>query len=388
MAAMSLSVEEIAAGAGVLALGAVGWLSVARAGVARRRAEFREHRRARRAQAAAVEASMDEDAFAPEVVAQVVDEIVTFASAVWRVPETRADRRADASVILSWAQSVTASLGPQLRVLGSPSVDFLRVVNRPGEAEDRIVLRVRLRVRRGGQLRFGEPRKVTIDERWTLGRTAGSWVLLSIDADPLGRQALERPLVAVAWEDQDRLREQSLAELGSADASAAPVDFQGVVSPDRPVSEQLRELSQLDGRFDRDLLDLTITHLVEAWEEAGTGSAEPLLAVASTGTCRLLLHPPARDPRRRLILQDAAVERWVATKLSLASYPPRLGLEVTVSAVRYIVASDTGAHVSGSVEIRHRMQLDWTLTLADGSATPWQLTDTSNPAEGLPGIYR
>jgi hypothetical protein len=387
MLSVSLStVEEIAAVAGVVAVGGIAWLSFVRDRFVRRRAELREHRRARRAEAAAVEASLEDEAFAPELVRSIVGEVLAFAEDVWREVEPRTARRVDAGVIRFWARSLVAWLGTDLRLVGEPSVDFLRVINRPGEAEDRVVLRVRLRVHRAGRVAIGEPRTVVVDERWTLGRADGEWMLLSIDSDPLAPRVLAGGLIPAEWADRERLREQSLAELGSADAVGEDTDLSGLVSPDAPPAQQLLDLSQIDGRFDRELLYASISHLVEAWEEACTGSQGPLAAVASPDAVGVLLHPPGGDRGNRLVLRDAEVEGWEPTSVLLSSRPARVEIRVTVSAVRYMIASLSGAHVGGSVEIRHEMPLEWTLALSTSSTRPWRLMHTSNPAKEIPGI--
>lgn len=387
MALVSLStVEQIAAGAGVVALGGIAWLSVAREGFVRRRAELRERRRARKAQAAAVEASLEDEAFAPERVRGTVREMLAFAEDVWSEREPRTSTRVDAQVIRLWARSMTGWLGVGVRLVDEPAVDFLRVVNRPGEDEDRLVLRVRLRLRRARHGQLGEARTVTVDERWTLGRAHGDWTVLSIDPDPLAPGVLAAGLIPAEWEDQQRLREQSLAELGTTDAAIDATDLSGLVSPSAAPPQQLLELSQVDGRFDPELIDATIRHIVEAWEEAGTGSQRPLASLASPEAFQMLLHPPLGDPRNRLVLRDAVVARYEPTRLVLASQPPELEIAITVSAVRYILASVSRTHVGGSVEIRHEMQLEWTLAVSTSKTTPWQLTRTTNPAEEIPGI--
>jgi hypothetical protein len=143
---MSLPViEEIVAGAGFAIVGCALWFPLLRKGSARWRADRREHARAHQAFTAAIEASLDDTEFSPDLVLEAVDEIVRRASALWSGHRSMGPGRNDDQVIRGWASATVASWGPDLRVVSRPKVDFLRVVNRDGVDEDRIVLRVRLR---------------------------------------------------------------------------------------------------------------------------------------------------------------------------------------------------------------------------------------------------
>jgi hypothetical protein len=379
-------VEQIAAGVGFVSVGGLAWLSLARDGVVRRRAERRTDRRARQAQAVATEASLEEEAFAPEVVQRTVDEVLLAAAEIWAERESHESIRSDARVIELWARSVAEWLGPGPRLVKPASVDFLRVINRRGESEDRIVLRVRLRLRRAHHGRLYDARTVTADQRWTLARTQGTWILLSIDPDPVATGILDGGLIPAEWADGDRLREQSLAEVGDADAAGPGIDLSELVSSELPPSRQLAELANVDGRFARELLKARIGHIVEVWEQACLGSAEPLAAVASSEAVSMLLHPPAGDDRNQLVLRDALVDRWEPTRLILSTGPPQIELAVTLSAVRYVVASLTGKQLAGATDARHQMRLNWTLTLPVSKPGAWQLTFTTNPAVQVPGV--
>jgi hypothetical protein len=253
-----------------------------------------------------------------------------------------------------------------------PSVELLRVVNRPGETEDRAVVRVRCRPH--GSISG-------LDERWTLGRQSGQWVLLSAEGDPLAKPVLDEPLIASESEDFDRLREQTMSELAHADMVPLGTPLGDLTSGTAPIERQLLDLSNIDSRFDLELVAGAIAQLVETWEGATTGASEPLYRLASARAAEQLLHPVAGT---NLFLQDAEIQSWKPTALDLAAEPPRLTISLVVSAVRYLTDSRTLAHRGGAPGVRHTIPVAWTLVATTSTRVPWHLETTSNPASEIP----
>jgi hypothetical protein len=372
--------EEVVATSGVVLVLAAVWLSVVRSGVIRWKLERREHARASAAHAAAVEASLGKAVFSPDLLMGTVDELVGRASQRWGGQPMTGAARSDDQVLRDWADATMSSSGRRLQVLSGPTIDFLQVVNRDGQDEDLVVLRVRLRLHREGRLGIAEPRTVTSDTRWTLGRSHGDWQVLSITSDPLAMDLLTARLVADPSVDEQRLREQALAEL-SEDSGSVVTDLAGLVSADAEPDRQLLELAMIDQRFDRQLIDATVGHVVQAWEVASAGGGNgPLETVASTDVINHLLAP---FPRRLLVLRDAKVEHWSLGRLVLSTSPPKIEIGVTVSAIRYLVTNPKRRHVTGSTEYRHEITLGWTLALGTAHALRWHLIHTTNPAASI-----
>jgi len=218
------------------------------------------------------------------------------------------------------------------------------------------------------------------DTRWTLGRSHGDWQVLSITSDPLAMDLLTAGLVADPSVDAQRLREQALAELSEHSGSVL-TDLAGLVSADAEPDRQLLELAMIDQRFDRQLIDATVDHVVQAWEVASAGGGSgPLETVASTEVIKQLLAPV---PRRLLVLRDAKIEHWSLGQLVLSTSPPKIEIGLTVSAIRYLVTNPERRHVSGSTEYRHELTLGWTLALETAQALRWRLIHTTNPAASI-----
>ncbi len=221
-----------------------------------------------------------------------------------------------------------------------------------------------------------------MDERWTLGRQAGRWVLLEMGGDPLAGPLLTAPLVPDPSSDTERLREESLAELATEQTVGDDVALIDLVGRDEPPALALSDLSLLDGRFDPALIASELVHLLEVWQEAVTGSEAPLKERASTHAIAVMLRPGRGT---RLIVRDAALKSWVPKRLDLGHQPPVIELALNVEAVRYVVASD-GTHRAGNETDPRQMDLVWTLERTDSAQIPWQLTRSNNPAEQIPGL--
>lgn len=190
----------------VVVVGGIGvsWVAVAVRQARHERAELRAHERAHRARGAALEAAEEDPIFSPEQIKQSVVDALTFSQALRQAADTGdLEGRPDAHLIAAWSRSRGSWLGGALEVVGEPSVDLLQVVNRERESEDRVVARVRVKVRCRNPTRsvdgivgdVGARHHAHLDERWTLGRQGNRWMLFSVDGDPLAGPVLTAPLV-------------------------------------------------------------------------------------------------------------------------------------------------------------------------------------------------
>ena len=369
----------------VAIFGSVGaaWIGVARKRALRERAMLKEHARATRAHYAAVEAGEEDPSFLPDVIQQFVIEVLRLANGFWREQRFRdVDGRPDAKLVRAWAQARQSWLGNGLEAKRKPSIDLLRVVNRGNEAEDRVDLRVRVRIHcKHPAVGLVATRWVGLDERWTLGRCDGRWALLSMGGDPLAGPVLSAPLIPNASFDTDRLREESLAELASAQKVGDDVDLSDLVDPKEPPALALLDLSILDGRFLPALIGAELARMLEAWEEAVNGSEQPLQELAGAEARAALLRP---SPHTRLVIHDTVLKSWEPTNLDLSRRPPAIEVKLDVEAIRFVV-TDHGDYRAGNETDTHRVALRWVLELSDSARTPWHLAVSNDPSEAIPG---
>jgi hypothetical protein len=378
-----LAAGEVAVG--VVVFGGLGayWLAGIRGAAQHERAVLKEHAHATRAHYAAVEAAEDDPSFSPEAIEKSVAEIVSLAGELWRsgAPGALAGRP-DAGLIRTWARSWQSRLGDDLEAVGQPSVDLLSVVNRDDETEDRVVVRVRqhLHCKHSGVGSLKVHHAHT-DERWTFGRSGGRWALLSVGGDPLAGPLLTAPLIATPSSDTERLQEESLAELATAQEVGDGVALSDLVGAEEPPAFALLDISVVDSRFEGPLIAAEIAHILEVWEGAVTGSEAPLEELASVQARTALLRP---SPGARLVVRDVVLKSWEATRLDLSRDPPGIEVALDVEAVRYAVRAD-GSPVAGNTTEPRRMALRWVLELTDSKTIPWRLATSNNPAEAIPG---
>jgi hypothetical protein len=198
------------------------------------------------------------------------------------------DGHPDAGLVRAWARSWQSRLGTGLEAIGQPSIDLLSVVNRDDEEEDRVVVRVRQRIhcKYLGVGTLGA-HHAHADERWTFGRSGGRWALLSIGGDPLAGPLLTAPLIPTPSSDTERLREESLAELASAQKVGDDVALSGLVSADEPPAFALLDLSVVDSRFGTPLIAAELAHLLSlSQEDPGAHGAIHYIASATTWDTR------------------------------------------------------------------------------------------------------
>ena len=374
---------EVAVGAVLFGGLATYWVVALRGAARHERAAVKAQARAGRAHYAAVEAAEDEPAFSPDSIAQSVTELVTIAEGFWREgADGVLDARPDAGLVRAWARSWESRLGTGLEVAGRPSIDLLGVVNRDDDEQDRVVVRLRLRIHcERPSVGVLGPHHAHLDERWTLGRSDNRWLLLSVAGDPLAAPLLTAPLIPDPSSDTERLREESMAELASAQQGSDDIALNDLVSADTPPAFALLDLSIVDGRFLPALIGAELAHLLAAWEGAAVGSERPLEELASDDARAALLRP---GPGARLIIRDAVLKSWEPTRLDLVARPPSIELTLEVEAVRYVVEDD-GHAVAGNTTDTRRMALTWTLELSDSTRSPWWLATSNNPAEAIPG---
>jgi hypothetical protein len=334
----------------------------------------RARTRVERAEMAAAEASVEDEMFAPESIRAAVIAIVSVAVG----GELGEAEREDEAVVVDWARSHGLRSG--CRLVGVPSVHVMRVANRAGGLEDRVDVRVRCHFAPSAT-----KHAVTCDERWVIGRSRGAWVLREFSSDPLAEPVLAGALIPGGWADEDGLRDESFIELAAGDGVAATAQLGELADRDDDPAAALRDLSVIDGRYAPAVIEAELNRLIEAWEQATTGSPEPLVRLASAEARVSLLEARAFGKPVAIVLRDATLARWSATHPALTSEPPRLELMVHARGVRYLVDPQTRQHVSGNRDWPHDMRLAWILEPQHDGPVAWRLISSSTPARGIPG---
>ncbi|HEY1508603.1 MAG TPA: hypothetical protein VGF93_06355 [Solirubrobacteraceae bacterium] len=381
-----MSVVEIAGWViAVVVLVVVGATFVRSALGVERRAQLRmrARRRSKSAELAAVEASLDDAAFSPETIRASVKTIVTLGAAACDGAEPSELRsRPDAGLIRAWGASVRERYGEFVEIHRDPAVHVLRVVNRERRHEDRVIARVRVTLARDPDRSRNMPgdrtllaaRTVHVEERWTLGRGRHDWLLVSLSGDPLSSAVMAAPQITSPADDDERLREASLRELGATGA-ARGADAGELTDRDAPPARQLQDLSVVDDRFEPALLEATIKHILDAWELSADGSTRTFAELATKNAIRSLHYPGGPGGHR--YVRDVSLSHWEVAGLNPAPERPTVQVAIEIKAA---TSRSDGKRLSGSDRRRRRLHLLWTLKLeADDAGEPrWRLAASEN----------
>jgi predicted lipid-binding transport protein (Tim44 family) len=367
--------------------------SVVTTAFAVRRMRKRRAARERQVELASAEAAADDAAFAADEVRGEAAALLNLTIEAWTARDRDALRRMlGPDLMVEWERRLDdfdrKGWHNVCQIVEGPKVQYLGLVNRADDADDRVTVRVESRQRdvvidRGGATitRTNQPEIVTVGEYWTLGKRDGRWVLLSIEQDAEGAHHLDAEIVASPWGDEGRLRDEAVTELAGADALApdqiaqvADLDFDGTARA------AALDLAMVDGRFAPDVLEAAARRAVAAWAEAVDGEDAALERAATPGAVRELLYAGDASERTRLVVRGPRLKALRITALHADAVPPAMTVEADLSGRRYREDRDTVAVVEGSKEREVRFTERWTMTLDGDEKTPWRIADAAGLA--------
>ena len=274
-----------------------------------------------------------------------------------------------------------------VKVLSGPQVQYVGLVNREDDTDDRVVVRVKaqledyVQMAGGGRMNANDSSSSnrSLEEWWTLGRTGDGWMLLSIEADDEGMHHLKSDIVTTPWDDVKRIQDESLVEGAVADkvaegftvAEIADLDFDG------DARAAALDLSLADARFGPDVLEAAARRAVAGWAEAIDGEDRQLDAVAVPAAVRDMLYPGDPTATTRLVVRGPRIRQVRITSLDAAAEPPTMGIELDVTGTRYVQNRATSAIVSGSDRTETSFTERWTMALNGPDDQPWRIVATA-----------
>ena len=351
-------------------------------------------RRERRVQLAAAEASEDDPAFAPDVVKPAAASLFTQIQTAWDAGNRLELQKLVAPKLLTeWEQRLDdfQRKGWRNRVqpIGTPTVEYVGLTNRGGDAEDRVVVRIEAKLRDyvvdrngrhiKGQGQFSETRRLR--EFWTLRRRGNRWILASIEQGAEGSHVLQDEVIATPWADEQGMRDEALVEGAVADAVPAGTKVSDIADLqfDGSAHAAALDLSLADGRFAPDILEVAARRAVAAWADAVDGSDAGLKAIASPEATRQLLHPGDPSAATRVVVRGPRVKQIRIVTLDAAALPPTMTIEVDVIGRRYIENRRTTEVLAGSQSRETSFTEHWTFALDGPAQQPWRIVATGAP---------
>lgn len=334
---------------------------------------------------AAAEAAQDDPLFDADRVRSRAGELFVAIQRAWSADDVPALRRmVGPQLMVEWE----ARLGDFRRkgwrnvvdVLDGPQVRYVGVTNRAGDDEDRAVVQLTARLRdvvvdrHGRVLPSDEGEVARVSEYWSLGKRAGTWVVVSIEQEREGAHHLTSALVAAPEGDGARIRAEAVMEVAAADGVPTAVVGE-LLSPEFSGSARAAalDLSLVDGRFAPDVLATAVGEVVDAWAQAIDGPDEPLASRTTPQALRALLYP-TDSPRARLVIRGQQVRPTTIVEVT-AGPPPQVRLQLDVEGVQYVEDRDTTEVLAGSKRRRSTTRQLWTLRLSDDARRPWVVAD-------------
>jgi predicted lipid-binding transport protein (Tim44 family) len=382
----------------VLFFGASAFMSV----VATRRYDRKVKDRVKHVRTASAEAAEDDAYFAAEAVEAEAAELFRAVQAAWAARDDAAlEQLAGPDLLIEWRRRLkdfaTKGWHNQVRIRTGPEVQYVGMVNREDDMEDRVVVRLSAEMDDWCVTQHGEnvyhdgatSPPTSLREYWTLARSSiaddAHWTLLSIEQQAEGDHNLDSDIIATPWGDDKRLSAESTLELAATDTPAAGFTTADLVDPDfaEDVRAAALDLSLADARFGPDVIQACVTRAVEAWVEAVDGPDDALAALATPEAIRALLHPgdTAADPTTRLVVRGVVVERIDVQGLEPSPEPARVTVAITARGRRYIEDRDTVALLSGSQDTEREFVEYWVLALTGDELAPWRIVGSAGVRE-------
>lgn len=381
----------------IVAIVVVGVVVVALASLlATRRYRRRRAERERRVVLASAEAAEEDPVFASERVHEQARTLFGEIQDAWdRRDRSRLGELAGPDLMVEWRRRLDdferRGWHNRVAVRGDVAVEYVGLVNRAQEREDRVVVRLEATLAdvvvdaHGRHIKRSDSASETsrVAEYWTLERrtapvlsgVALDWIVASIEQDREGIHELDEPIVATPWTDEERLREESVTELaadakvpaGFTVADAAPLAFEG------DARQAALDLSLADGRFAADVIETEVRRAVQAWAEAVDGDDADLRRLARPDAVEALLFPGDPTHTNRLVVRGGHVADLRVTAVAGRATPPTLSVSFRVHGPRYVENRDTTTIVAGSQSHPTTFTVVWTLALEGDDEHPWRI---------------
>ncbi|WP_254897577.1 TIM44-like domain-containing protein [Kitasatospora sp. NA04385] len=247
-----------------------------------------------------------------------------------------------------------------VEILSGPTVELVDLANRAGETNDTVTFRITATlndyVRRShgadATRKDGSTRPV---EYWTLRKDrAGEWIVSSVEQAAEGAHHLTNAIETDGW-DQKEVAREAVLEVAGRTAVKGAHDILSLtnISWSTDADAAVGDLSVLDGRFDRAVLEVAVERFLEEWV-MNDGS----LDFTSVRTVD------------RTVMRDALV-RSVTVRSLVSREPIVFRVAVDAEGVYYEVDRRTEQVLRGDARERRPITFAFDLRLDDTSTGTW-----------------
>jgi predicted lipid-binding transport protein (Tim44 family) len=247
-----------------------------------------------------------------------------------------------------------------VEILSGPTVEMVDVANRKGEQNDTVTFRITARLNDYVRRNFGSDSRRTDGstnpiEYWTLRKNdAGEWIVSSIEQAAEGAHHLTSKIEIDGWDQKEVAREAVLEVAEKTSAKDVPdilslTGFSWSTDADSAASD----LSLIDARFDKSVLEVAIEQFIEEWT-MNDGSLD---------------FTPVRTVNRT-VLRDAAIES-IEVRSLVSREPIVFRVAVGAQGVYYEVDRRTEEVLQGDALKRRPLAFAFDLRLDGPEAKGW-----------------
>lgn len=251
-----------------------------------------------------------------------------------------------------------------VEIIDGPHVDMVNVANRSGETNDTVTFRITATLddyvvsRRTGALATRKDRSRRPVEYWTLRKNgSGRWIVAAIEQAEDGSHHLTDAIETGTWDQKSVAREATLevAQSMSAPGTSDVLSLTNISWAD-DADRAANDLSLVDARFDKAVLEVAITNFLEEWA-MNDGSLD---------------FTAIRTPNRT-VMRTAAVRSIEVRKL-LSREPIEFRVAVAAHGIYYEVDRRTEEVLAGDPRAYRTVPFLFVMRLDDASSQGWSVT--------------
>jgi predicted lipid-binding transport protein (Tim44 family) len=251
-----------------------------------------------------------------------------------------------------------------VHIVQGPAVEMVNVANRTGETNDTVTFRITATLDdyvlsgRSGMRMTRRDHSTRPVEYWTLRKNAaGEWIVASIEQAEDGSHHLTDAVETDTWNQKSVARDATLEVAGRTSAArVSDVLSLTSVSWTEAADQAAGDVSLVDARFDKSVLEVAITRFLEEWQ-MNDGSLD-FTAVRT---------------RNRTVMRTATVHRIEVREL-VSRTPIVFRVAVTARGIYYEVDRRTEEVVAGDAHAERTVPFVFTMRLDDASSAGWTVT--------------
>lgn len=247
-----------------------------------------------------------------------------------------------------------------VEVVSGPTVELIDIANRAGEVNDTVTFRITATLndyvrRANGSQAVRKDGSTTPVEYWTLRKDeAGTWIVASIEQAAEGAHHLADALETDGW-DQKAVAREAVLEVAEQSSVKGVSDILALtgISWSTDADAAAGDLSVLDGRFDKAVLEVAVEEFLEQWA-MNDGSLD-----------FTSVHTQNRTVMRQAVVTSIEVRSLVSRD------PIVFHVAVVAEGVYYEVDRRTEEVLRGDAHKRRSVTLGFDLRLEEGPAKGW-----------------